>query len=51
MMTYQLPEKVREIAIKGDQNEFSLNEFFKAKLIEKDGNKTYVFEHENEVQQ
>jgi hypothetical protein len=51
MMTYQLPEKVREIAIKSDQNEFSLNEFFKAKTVEKDGEKSYVFEHENQVQQ
>lgn len=51
MMTYQLPEKIREIALKSDQNEFSLNEFFKAKLLETDGKKTYVFEHENQVQQ
>lgn len=51
LMTYQLPEKVREIAIKSDQNEFSLNEFFKAKVTEKDDKKSYVFEHENQVQQ
>jgi len=51
MMTYQLPEKVKEIAMKGDQTEFSLNEFFKAKVIERDGQKAYIFEHENEVQQ
>jgi hypothetical protein len=51
MMTYQLPEKIREIALKSDQNEFSLNEFFKAKVVENDGKRSYVFEHENQVQQ
>lgn len=51
MMTYQLPEKVREIAIKSDQNEFSLNEFFKAKKIESNDEVQYVFEHEAQVQQ
>ena len=51
MMTYQLPEKIREIALKSDQNEFSLNEFFKAKLVEKDDKESYVFEHEIQVQQ
>jgi hypothetical protein len=51
MMTYQLPEKVREFALINDQNEFSLNEFFKAKVVEKGGNKSCIFEHENQVQQ
>lgn len=51
MMTYQLPDKVREIAIKTDQNEFSLNEFFKAKLVEEGSEKKSVFDHENQVQQ
>lgn len=51
MMTYQLPEKIREIALKTDQNEFSLNEFFKAKIVDGDKGKTFVFEHEPQVQQ
>jgi len=50
-MTYQLPEKIREIALKSDQNEFSLNEFFKAKQVSDDGKISYVFEHETQVQQ
>ncbi|MXV37866.1 restriction endonuclease [Flavobacteriaceae bacterium Ap0902] len=46
MLTYQLPENIQNIAIKGEFNEFDLNEFFKAK-----GNgKNASFIHENEVQ-
>lgn len=30
MLTYQLPEKIREIAEQGEFNEFDLNEFFRA---------------------
>lgn len=30
MMTYQLPDKIREIAEQGEFNEFDLNEFFRA---------------------
>lgn len=51
MMTYQLPEEVRGIIQKTGQNEFSLNEFFKAKEITENGKKKYVFEYENQVQQ
>ncbi len=51
MMTYQLPEKVREEIQKTGHNEFSLNEFFKAKEITEGGKKKYVFEYENQVQQ
>lgn len=51
MMTYQLPEAVREVVHKTGMNEFSLNEFFKAKLEEKNGKKKYIFEYENQVQQ
>jgi hypothetical protein len=51
MMTYQLPEKVREEIQKTGHNEFSLNEFFKAKEIVEKGKKKYVFEYENQVQQ
>ena len=31
LMTYQLPESIREIALKGEYNEFDLNTFFSAK--------------------
>lgn len=51
MMTYQLPEKVREDIQNTGQNEFSLNEFFKAKEVFENGRKKYVFEYENQVQQ
>lgn len=51
MMTYQLPEKIREFAANNDQNEFSLNEFFKAKQANEKGRKKYIFEHEDQVQQ
>lgn len=30
MMTYQLPDSIREIALQGEFNEFDLNEFFRA---------------------
>ena len=42
MMTYQLPDSIREIAIQGEFNEFDLNEFFRA-----EGNR---FVHEEYVQ-
>ncbi len=47
LLTYELPDKVREVAVKSDQDGFSLNEFFKAEEI--DGIAT--FHHENQVQQ
>ncbi len=31
LMTYQLPDSIREIALKGEYNEFDLNTFFSAK--------------------
>lgn len=46
LMTYQMPEEIREIALKGDTNEFDLNEFFRAKETPEG----CVFEHEVEVQ-
>lgn len=51
MMTYQLPDRVREHIQKTGHNEFSLNEFFKAKEVMEKGKKKYVFEYENQVQQ
>jgi len=46
MLTYQLPDSIREIALKGEFNEFDLNLFFSA-----DGEGMYAkFTYENEVQ-
>ncbi|MDG6896001.1 GIY-YIG nuclease family protein [Volucribacter amazonae] len=47
MLTYQLPEEIREVALKGEFNEFDLNVFFSA-TGEGDNAK---FVYENEVQQ
>ena len=46
MLTYQLPPAIRDVARKGEFDEFDLNEFFKA-----DGeNDDAKFKYENEVQ-
>jgi len=46
MLTYQLPDAIREVAMKGEYNEFDLNEFFKA-----DGESVLAkYKYENEVQ-
>lgn len=46
MLTYQLPEDIKEVALKGEFNEFDLNQFFSANGL---GDKA-KFKHENEVQ-
>jgi hypothetical protein len=46
LMTYTLPDDMRQVAEMGEFNEFDLNEFFRA---EGDGEKAR-FEHEDEVQ-
>jgi hypothetical protein len=46
MLTYQLPDSIREIAMKGEFNEFDLNLFFAA---EGEGKKA-AFKYEDEVQ-
>ena len=46
MLTYQLPDSIREIAMKGEFNEFDLNVFFSATGNDKKAKFTY----ENEVQ-
>ena len=53
LMTYQLPEKLREIAMEGETNEFDLNEFFRAKKLETSnrGKEKYQFIHEDQVNQ
>lgn len=53
LMTYQLPDEVRNVALKGEFNEFDLNEFFKAEEIVEEGkkhSKNFRFTHKNEVQ-
>ncbi|MDG2943093.1 DEAD/DEAH box helicase [Exercitatus varius] len=46
MLTYQLPDDIKEVALKGEFNEFDLGEFFKA-----DGEKDKAkFKYVNEVQ-
>jgi len=46
LLTYQLPDAIREIAMQGEFNEFELNVFFSAEGI---GDKA-KFKYENEVQ-
>ena len=46
LLTYQLPDSIREIAKGGEYNEFDLNVFFSAKCEGKEA----VFQYENEVQ-
>lgn len=46
MLTYQLPEDIRNIALKGEFNEFDLNEFFSTT----DTGKNATFKYEEEVQ-
>jgi len=46
LMTYQLPDSLREVALKGEFNEFDLNEFFRAEGIGDHAR----FVHEEEVQ-
>lgn len=44
LLTYQLPEKLRRVALQGDQNEFDLNTFFSTKGSGVQA--TFVFETE-----
>ncbi|WP_301098283.1 GIY-YIG nuclease family protein [Otariodibacter sp.] len=46
MMTYQLPEDIRQVALKGEFNEFDLNSFFDASGKEDKAK----FRYENDVQ-
>ncbi len=47
LMTYQMPEEIRKVALKGEFNEFDLNEFFKA---EKTLTGDYEFRYKDSVQ-
>lgn len=47
MMTYQMPESLRQVAMQGEFNEFDLNKFFSAT---KNNAGEWVFQRENDVQ-
>lgn len=49
MLTYRIPDSIRQIAIQGEFNEFDLNVFFGA-TMEKNKPETARFTYENEVQ-
>ncbi len=49
LLTYRIPDSIRQIAIQGEFNEFDLNVFFGA-TMEKNKPKTAKFIYENEVQ-
>lgn len=46
LMTYTLPDEIRQVAEQGEFNEFDLNEFFRAEGEEENAK----FEHQDEVQ-
>ena len=50
LMTYQMPDDIRQIAMQGEFNEFDLNFFFSAKVEEGAGLETARFVNETEVQ-
>lgn len=50
MLTYRVPDAIRQIAMQGEFNEFDLNVFFSAKPTEKNKPETSRFVYENEVQ-
>ncbi len=49
MLTYQIPDSIRQIALNGEFNEFDLNVFFSAKVQEGDTVENAKFVYENEV--
>lgn len=50
MLTYKIPDSIRQIAIQGEFDEFDLNVFFSAKPTEKGKPETSRFVYESEVQ-
>lgn len=50
MLTYRIPDSIRQIAMQGEFDEFDLNVFFSARLEEKNRPETARFLYENEVQ-
>lgn len=49
MLTYQIPESIRQIAMQGEFNEFDLNVFFSAKYDDGDSVENSRFVYESEV--
>ena len=49
MLTYQIPESIRQIAMGGEYNEFDLNVFFSAKVDKGEKVENARFTYENEV--
>lgn len=49
MLTYQIPESIRQIAMGGEYNEFDLNVFFSAKVEKGEKVENARFTYENEV--
>ena len=49
MLTYQIPESIRQIAMDGEFNEFDLNVFFSAKVEKGEKVEKAHFTYENEV--
>ena len=49
MLTYQIPESIRQIAMQGEFNEFDLNVFFSAKAPQGGKVEDSIFTYENEV--
>ena len=49
MLTYQIPESIRQIAMQGEFNEFDLNVFFSAKVGKGQKVENARFTYENEV--
>jgi len=50
LLTYRIPDDIRSFAEQNDENEFDLNEFFRAEKNEESAKKKYNFVHEDEVQ-
>ena len=46
MMTYQIPESIRQIAMEGEYNEFDLNVFFSAKRAKRVEDSRFIYENE-----
>lgn len=50
LLTYKMPDDIRDFAEETETNEFDLNEFFKAERISGNSDRKYQFIHEGEVQ-
>jgi hypothetical protein len=50
LLTYKMPDDIRSFAEETDNNEFDLNEFFKAERSSDQSNRRFRFVHEVEVQ-